>query len=113
MSEEPNEEQHKVVKYRSLTIDNVKYKTNYTKKFNHRTMYEAKNLGSMTAFIPGTIIDVFVKEGKKVKKGDKLLILEAMKMMNEVLSPFDGMVKAVHVKGGDKVAKNHVMIEIE
>lgn len=112
MTEEPNDEQHKVVRYKTLTIDNVKYKTQYTKKFGHRNLYESKDPGKLTAFIPGTIIEVFVKEGKKVKQGEKLLILDAMKMMNDVISPFDGQVKAIHVKPGDKVSKNHVMIEL-
>jgi biotin carboxyl carrier protein len=112
MTEDPNDEQHKVVRYKTLTIDNVKYKTHFTKKFGHRVLYEAKDPGKLTAFIPGTIIEVFVKEGKKVKQGEKLLILDAMKMMNEVMSPFDGQVKAIHVKPGDRVSKNHVMIEL-
>lgn len=112
MTEEPNEEQQKLVKYRSLTIDNVKYKTNYTGKFSHRVMYEAKDPGRITAFIPGTIIEVNVKKGKKVKQGERLLVLDAMKMMNNLLCPFDGVVKAVHVKAGDRVSKNHILVEV-
>lgn len=63
--------------------------------------------------IPGHIVDVKVKEGESVKAGDVVLILEAMKMENEIPAPIAGTVKAVHVKAGDKVDMNALLIEIE
>ena len=48
-----------------------------------------------------------------MKRGDLLLILEAMKMENRIVAPFDGMVKSVCVAEGDKIAKNATMIEFE
>jgi biotin carboxyl carrier protein len=63
--------------------------------------------------LPGTIISVLVKEGEKVGLGQKLLTMEAMKMENNVLSEKAGTVKAVHVKPGDTVLQNDVLVEIE
>jgi biotin carboxyl carrier protein len=55
---------------------------------------------------------VFVKENNKVKAGDTLLALQAMKMDNHLISPFSTTVKKVHVKQGDKVIKNQVLVEL-
>jgi len=67
----------------------------------------------LIALIPGTIIDLFVKNGSKVSKDDKLLLLEAMKMKNEILAPMDGVIKKVHVKKGQKVPKQTILIEMK
>ena len=53
--------------------------------------------GSVCAPMPGTILSVSVHEGDRVKKGDVLAVLEAMKMENEIQAPADGTVTAVHV----------------
>lgn len=60
--------------------------------------------------MPGLVLNVLVAEGKEVKKGDNLLILEAMKMENMIKSPSDGIVKKIEIKQGDKVEKNQVLI---
>ena len=67
----------------------------------------------LAAFIPGTIIDVKVKVGQKVKQGEILVILDAMKMHNRILSPLNTTVKEVNVKPGDRVAKGFVMVVLE
>ncbi len=103
----------KKVSYKSLLIENIKYRTKLTKKYQSRKPYEKKDIKKLTAFIPGTIKKIYVKPGKKVKEGDNLLILEAMKMNNELLSPTSGVVKAVLVKKGDLVTKNQLLIEFE
>ena len=56
--------------------------------------------------MPGAILDVSVKEGDEVKKGDKLIVLEAMKMENVIKSPIDATITAVYVQAGDNVEKN-------
>jgi biotin carboxyl carrier protein len=63
--------------------------------------------------LPGSIFKMFVKEGDLVKKGDVLLIMEAMKMENNVMSEKEGTVKSVRVKVGDNVLQNDVLIELE
>ncbi|MDD6643021.1 MAG: biotin/lipoyl-binding protein [Firmicutes bacterium] len=57
----------------------------------------------VNAPMPGTILDVRVQNGAKVKKGDVLVILEAMKMENQIQAPCDGTVTSVCVKKGDSV----------
>lgn len=99
-------------KYQYINIDNIKYKTRLTQKFIKRKIYEEKDPRKVLAFIPGTIRKVFVTQGKKVREGDKILILEAMKMNNIIISPLDGTVKQVNVKQGKIVAKNELLIEI-
>ncbi|MCL6258022.1 acetyl-CoA carboxylase biotin carboxyl carrier protein subunit [Aquiflexum sp. TKW24L] len=61
--------------------------------------------------MPGLIFDIKVKEGDEVKKGDAVLILEAMKMENILKSPGDGTVKAIKIKKGQSVEKNQVLIQ--
>jgi biotin carboxyl carrier protein len=63
--------------------------------------------------MPGRIVSVEAKVGDQVKKGQPLLVLEAMKMQNEVSAPVEGLVKAINVKPGQTVDANTVMIEIE
>ncbi|MFV0483461.1 MAG: biotin/lipoyl-containing protein [Bacteroidales bacterium] len=72
-----------------------------------------KNPNHITAFIPGTIVEVKAKEGKNTKKGEVLLILDAMKMNNRLEMPFDGKIVKVNVSPGERVAKNTVLIEVE
>ena len=63
--------------------------------------------------MPGLIISISVAEGDEVKKGDTLLILEAMKMENVIKSPRDGKVKKVNVQLKQAVEKNQVMLAFE
>lgn len=67
----------------------------------------------LTAFIPGTIVDVKVKVGQQVKQGDILVILDAMKMHNRTLAPIDTTVKEINVKPGDRVSKGFVMVVLD
>jgi pyruvate/oxaloacetate carboxyltransferase len=62
--------------------------------------------------IPGTVLEVYVKPGDKVSKGQNLLILEAMKMENDITSNFSGTVHRVFVKAGDVVREGVSMVEI-
>ena len=65
------------------------------------------------AFLPGTIVEVMMKPKKKINAGEPLLILEAMKMKNSIVSSIDGKVLKVHVKKGQLVSKNEVLVELE
>ncbi len=60
----------------------------------------------------GVIVDIKVKEGQKVKNGDLLLVLEAMKMENNILSPCEGIVKNINVTKGANVETDQPMITI-
>ncbi len=100
-------------KFDTLCIGGTVYKTRLTKKFINRKNWEKPNEKMILAFIPGTITDIFVKEGQKVKAGAKLLILEAMKMKNVVTAPVSGTIKSVNVKIGVMVPKHELLIEIE
>ncbi len=82
-------------------------------KQTYRKVYILADPGLIYPFIPGTIISYFVKKGDSIKKGDKLFILEAMKMNNEVMSPIDGVVKKINFQPGHRVSKNDAIIEIE
>ncbi len=106
-------EQDQPLKYHSFLLDDVKYRTTFTKKYENRKPYQPPNPKMITAFIPGTIRKVFVKQGSRVRQNDQLLILEAMKMKNILLAPFDGRVKTVHVKEGSVVAKKELLVELE
>ena len=63
--------------------------------------------------LPGNILQVFVKPGDPVKKDDKLIIYEAMKMENSLLSEKSGVVKQVKVSPGDAVLQDDIIIELE
>lgn len=60
--------------------------------------------------MPGKVIDVRVRDGDRVRKGDVLLVLEAMKMRNDVLSPADGVVERVSVRPGTNVRAKEPML---
>ncbi|MGV3504007.1 MAG: biotin/lipoyl-containing protein [Adhaeribacter sp.] len=68
-------------------------------------------VNEVKAPMPGLIVAIQVAAGQEVKKGDPLLILEAMKMENILKSPGDGRVKAIKVNLRDKVEKNQVLIQ--
>ena len=66
----------------------------------------------ITAPMPGTILAVNVANGSAVKKGDVLMILEAMKMENEIVAPQDGTVASVNVNKGDTVNSGDVLVSM-
>lgn len=67
----------------------------------------------ITAPMPGTILKINVEEGKQVKKGEVLLILEAMKMENEIVAPKDGRVVSINVSKGTKVNAGDLLVSME
>ena len=66
----------------------------------------------MAAPLPGTIMQIFVHQGDTVKKGDKLLMYEAMKMENNLLAEADGTITAINCRQGDNVLQGDVLIVI-
>ena len=73
---------------------------------------KANQEGHVTSSMPGTIVDVMVKVGDKIKAGDPVLVIEAMKMENEVPATVTGSVTAVNVAKGDSVNPDEALIEI-
>ena len=71
------------------------------------------NAGELITDMPGKIVKVLTAEGAVVNQGDTLLILEAMKMENEIKAGCDGVVKSVNVEEGQAIESGHLMIEIE
>ena len=67
----------------------------------------------LKAPMPGLIVDVPVEAGQEVEKGDNLVILESMKMQNEIKSPRDGKVARVNIKAGDSVNQNQVLLILD
>lgn len=95
------------------TIYNVSVKDKYDELLHQLGLDKAMSnkLSNIKAPMPGMVLNILVQEGAEVKKGDALLILEAMKMENILKSPADGKVKAIVVKKGVAVEKNQVLIE--
>ncbi|MCX7830308.1 MAG: biotin/lipoyl-binding protein [Acidobacteria bacterium] len=100
--------------FKELYVDGSNYKTKLTRKFGLRKIKpEIDDPKIVKAFIPGLIKTVYVKEGESVRRGDKLLVLEAMKMENQILSATKGVVKKVYVEEGKVVVKGELLLEIE
>lgn len=96
-----------------IALENGTYETRLTKKFMQRKPYEKHDPRIIKALIPGVAAEIDTQVGKSVKQGDTLMILEAMKMLNRIKAPLDGVVKAIRVASGEKVTKGQVLIEIE
>jgi len=96
-----------------FSIGGIFYRTRLNKKFKTRTRYEENDPNLIKAFIPGTIVEIHIKEGSRVTEGQELILLEAMKMRNVVIAPRDGRIKRLWVKEGDLVTKNQLMIELK
>lgn len=73
----------------------------------------SEKIDKVIAPMPGLVLEIMVKPGQEVKKGDSLVILEAMKMENIIKCAGNGIVKAVLVKKNDAIDKNQVIIEME
>jgi biotin carboxyl carrier protein len=69
--------------------------------------------GLVIAPIPGVVKSILVKEGDAVQEGDVVLVLEAMKMDNEISSRSSGTVKTIHVGVGESVQEDQVLVDIE
>ena len=74
---------------------------------------QSSGSGEVQAPMPGLIVEVIKQQGAAVSQGETLIILESMKMQNELKSPTDGVVGAVHVEAGQAVDKNDLLVEIK
>ena len=72
-----------------------------------------KKSGTISSTIPGKIVSISAKEGQMVSEGDVVMILEAMKMQNEIQAPLSGTVTTINCKQGDSVEANSPLIIIQ
>lgn len=96
-----------------LVVDDTAYETRATRAFAARRRWSPPDPSQVAAHIPGVIRAVYVRPGQAVRRGERLLVLEAMKMQNDVLAPSAGVVKAVHAEAGEMVSKGRVLVEFE
>jgi biotin carboxyl carrier protein len=113
MEDQEKPEEKAEPEFISFQMEHIAFKTLPTRTFLSRKPYVPDDPKKITAFIPGTIMKVLVKENHKVKEGQTLLVLQAMKMDNHLLSPFDTSVKKIYVKQGERVVKNQVLVELK
>ncbi|MBI5181610.1 MAG: sodium-extruding oxaloacetate decarboxylase subunit alpha [Nitrospirae bacterium] len=83
-----------------------------SKAGGHSRRPKAAGEGDVTTAMPGTVVGVKVRIGDKIKAGDTVLIVEAMKMENEIHTPIDGEVKEIYVSEGDSVNPDEVLIVV-
>lgn len=96
-----------------LNINSILYKTRLSPKFKNRRVYKPSNPKAVISYLPGTVLDILVKEDQKVKQGEALLILDAMKMQNIMKCNIDGTIMKIHINKGDKVSKGTVLMELK
>ena len=94
-----------------VEIDGKKYKVEIAEVEAKKNGMEKEEHGEKVIKAPmlGMIIKINVKEGQRVKKGDTVAILEAMKMENEILAPADGVIKKINVKEGQNVNAGEII----
>ncbi|WP_106791112.1 acetyl-CoA carboxylase biotin carboxyl carrier protein subunit [Aquimarina sp. Aq78] len=101
----------------TVKVNNNSYEVNITNELDTRiaamgfSIGSAKQVNAIKAPMPGLLLDIQVETGQEVKEDDPLLILEAMKMENIILSPRDGVIKSISATTGDAVDKGQLLIE--
>ncbi len=98
---------------KEFNIDGTIYKTEIPDNVANRKAWERPNPNHIKSFIPGTIVEILVKEGQEVEEGECLMILQAMKMKNKILMPFDGIIEKINVEVEEKVPNRLVMVELK
>jgi len=100
----------------TVSVNGNKYQLNVKDKFDELLKslgmdnLNTSKVNEIKAPMPGLVLDIRIAEGDEVKKGDPVLVLEAMKMENIIKSPTDGIIKKINVKKGVAVEKNQVLI---
>ena len=97
-----------------IEVTNGKKSSKKPTQENSKTVRPRPNHeGCITTAMPGTIIDVKVKIGDRIEAGDSIIVIEAMKMENEIQSPTSGIVVAIHVSKGESVSPDETLLEIQ
>ena len=102
-----------------LLVNGNKYKVQAQDKMDELLqklgldLQKSDGIKEIKAPMPGLVLAIRVEVDQEVKKGDPLLVLEAMKMENIIKSPQDGKIKAIHVSKSNPVEKNQVLISFQ
>lgn len=102
----------------NLKVNGTKYAVKINDKYDRlidklgMKVGTAQKVGDIKAPMPGLVLEVAIEVGTVVSKGDKVLILEAMKMENVIKATGDGIVKAIHITKGKAVEKGQLLIEM-
>jgi propionyl-CoA carboxylase alpha chain len=103
----------------TILVNGVTYKytvetpISFNRKKHLEKILEGSKKEEVLAPMPGKIIELLAEEGATVKENDPLLILEAMKMENEIRTHVSGVIKKINIKPGDTVMKDDILMEIE
>jgi biotin carboxyl carrier protein len=110
-----SDEKATITGVKGIGVKQVKQKkpSSIPKIISKKTIDRGSENGVVRAPIPGVILSIDVKIGDEVEEGSRLLVLEAMKMENEILSPVKGSVKEIRVTARDRVEKEEVLVVIE
>ncbi len=98
---------------KKFILDDTEYETRLSRKYELRKPWMPANPNLLNAQIPGVIRHVHAHPGQSVKRGDPLVVLEAMKMRNTIVSPIEAKVRAVVVQPGQMVMKGQLLVEFE
>lgn len=102
-----------------IKVNGLKYKINVKDKYDELLQnlgmdnLSNKKVSDLKAPMPGLVLEISASQGATVKKGDTLLILEAMKMENMIKSPTDGVIKNIAINKGETVEKNQLILNFE
>lgn len=96
-----------------FVVEFRKYTTELNQKFLDRKPWVPKDESKICSFIPGTVTNIYVKEGQRVEEGQPLMILEAMKMKNTIFAHSAGVILKINVTEGERVPKSKVIFEMD
>ena len=99
--------------YETFIVDETSYKTLLNPKYLKRTTYIKPDPKKILSVIPGTVIKILVEPGQKLKPGETIVVLEAMKMMNNIILPKGGTIKKLNVKKGQVIPKKFLIAELK
>ena len=97
---------------RFIHLDGADYELRKVTEFEEE-FEETEDEGSLSSPMPGRIVKLLVKPGEPINKGQDLLVVEAMKMENKIIAPFEGTVKEIYFSEGDQIEANVPLMEIE
>jgi biotin carboxyl carrier protein len=98
---------------KELNVLGTVYKTIIPEHVASKNRWELPDMTKVKAVIPGTVLEILVHEGQEIANKQNLLSLDAMKMANLIKATKRGIVKKIHVKAGDRVTKDQLLVEIE